>query len=201
MGGRGSAIAGAAVVAAVGVGHGVLGVGIRWEAVVTDALSIALGAWAARRWLGTLTRTYRGAARARVALAGYALWLVAWSWRPFVPSTSLHEILDEFTPGHLIPLRALSSRVDAFSAFHVAQQFLLYLPLGCLLAVWPLRQRGPWSHLWPAVWFALALELGHALIAERFLDSTNALIAISALGIGWVVVRRVGYAPYGEALA
>jgi VanZ family protein len=192
---------GAAAVAAVGVGHGVLGVSIRWEAIVTDAVSVAFGAWAARRWLGTFTRTYRGASRARVAYASYAMWLVAWSWRPFVPSTSLHEILDEFTASHLIPLRALSSRVDAFSAFHIGQQFLLYLPLGCMLAVWPLRQKGPWSNLWPAVWFTLALELGHALIAERFLDVTNALIAMAAIGIGWLVIRRLGFSPYGEAVA
>lgn len=191
--------AGAAAVAAVGIAHGVLGVSIRWEAVVTDAVSVAFGAWAARRWLGGFTRAYRGATRARVAYVFYAMWLVAWSWRPFIPSTSLHEILGEFTASHLIPLRALSSRVDAFSAFHIGQQFLLYLPLGCLLAVWPLRQKGPWSNLWPAVWFTLALELGHALIAERFLDVTNALIAIAALGIGWVVIRRLGFSPYGEA--
>jgi VanZ family protein len=193
--------AAAAAVAAVGIGHGVLGVAIRWEAIATDTLSIASGAWTARRWLGGFTRAYRGPGRARAAYAFYALWLVAWSWRPFIPSTSLHEILDEFTASHLIPLQALSSRVDAFSAFHVAQQFLLYLPLGCLLAVWPLRQRGPWSNLWPAIWLTLALELGHALIAARFLDVTNALIAISALGIGWVVIRRLGFATYGEAVS
>src|ERR1019366_4522192 len=46
---------GAAAVAAVGIGHGVLGVSIRWEAIVVDALSIAFGAWAARRWLGGFT--------------------------------------------------------------------------------------------------------------------------------------------------
>ena len=193
--------AGAVAVAAVGIAHGALGVSIRWEAIVTDALSVAFGAWAARRWLGGFTRAYRGPARARVAYAFYAMWLVAWSWRPFVPSTSLHEILGEFTASHLIPLRALSSRVDAFSALHIAQQFLLYLPLGCMLAVWPLRQKGPWSNLWPAVWFTLALELGHALIADRFLDVTNALIAIAALGIGWVVIRRSGFLPYGEAVS
>ncbi|HVT40133.1 MAG TPA: hypothetical protein VHE78_13925, partial [Gemmatimonadaceae bacterium] len=87
-----------------------------------------------------------------------------------------------------------------FSAVHIAQQFLLYLPLGAILAVWPLRLSGRWSHLWPAVALALAVEVGHIVIVDRFFDVTNALIAVAGLGIGWVVVRRSGFVPYGEAL-
>src|SRR5439155_761176 len=45
------------------------------------------------------------------------------------------------------------------------------------------------------------LERGHAVIVERTFDVTNALVACAGLGIGWIVVRRSGFAPYGEALA
>jgi len=45
------------------------------------------------------------------------------------------------------------------------------------------------------------LELGHVVIVERTFDVTNALVACAGLGIGWIVVRRSGFAPYGEALA
>jgi len=65
-----------------------------------------------------------------------------------------------------------------------------------VLAVWPLR-RPP--HLWPAVWLAVGIEAGHIVIAERFFDVTNALVACAGLGIGWLVVQRSGFAPHGEA--
>src|SRR5207253_10461764 len=59
-----------------------------------------------------------------------------------------------------------------------------------ILAVWPLRIRGRWAHLWPGVWLAVVIELGHAVIVERTFDVTNALVACAGLGIGWIVVRR-----------
>jgi len=43
--------------------------------------------------------------------------------------------------------------------------------------------------------------LGHILIADRTFDVTNALVGCAGLGIGWIVVRRSGFAPYGEAIA
>ena len=124
-----------------------------------------------------------------------------WGWRLFMPRTDPHAIAAQLAPENLVPLASLAERVDAFSALHVLQQFLLYLPLGTLLAVWPLRLRGRWAHLWPGVWLAVVLELGHVVIVERTFDVTNALVACAGLGIGWIVVRRSGFAPYGEALA
>ena len=100
---------------------------------------------------------------------------------------------------HFVPLQALAGEQDVFSALHVAQQFLLYLPLGALLAVWPLRLAGRWAHLWPALWLAVAVELGHILLADRFFDVTNALLASAGLAMGWVAVRRSGFRPYGAA--
>jgi len=197
----GVAGAGAGLALLAELGHGMLGFPIWWGAVLVRTAGVGLGAWAAQRALPALTPVLRGAARARAALFAYGGLLVLWGWRLFMPRTDPHAIAAQLAPENLVPLASLAERVDAFSALHVLQQFLLYLPLGTLLAVWPLRLRGRWAHLWPGVWLAVVLELGHAVIVERTLDVTNALVACAGLGIGWIVVRRSGFAPYGEALA
>jgi glycopeptide antibiotics resistance protein len=193
--------AGAALAFAAELVHGMFGVSIRWEAGATHAVAVAAGAWWAQRRLASLSQTLRGDTRALAAMAAYALLLVLWGWRPFVPQTDIGAIAQQLTADHLVPLASLAQRVDVFSALHVAQQFLLFLPLGCVLAVWPLRLRGRWSHLWPAVWLALGIEAGHLVIVDRYFDATNSLIAFAGLGIGWLAVRRSGFAPYGQALA
>ncbi len=196
----GVAVAGAVLSLVAELGHGALGFPIWWDAVVVRAIAVGLGAWAAQRWLAPVTQALRGGARAAGALGAYALLLVLWGWRPGVPRLHASEIADQVTLAHLVPLASLAERVDVFSALHVLQQFLLYLPLGMVLAVWPLRQTGAWAHLRPAVWLAVVIELGHLVIADRYFDVTNALIACAGLGVGWIVVRRSGYAPYGAAL-
>ena len=196
----GVAGAGAALVLVAELGHAMLGFPMWWGAVLVRAAGVGLGAWAAHRALPALTQLLRGAARARAALFAYGALLVLWGWRLFVPRTDLHAIAGQVAPENLIPLASLAQRVDAFSALHVLQQFLLYLPLGSVLAVWPLRLRGRWAHLWSGVWLAVVMELGHIFIVDRTFDVTNALVACAGLGIGWIVVRRSGFAPYAEAL-
>ncbi len=190
----------AAAAFAAELAHGPIRLAIRWEAAGAHAAALAAGAWAAARWLPALSRALRGPARARAALAAYAFLLMLWGWRPFLPELRASAIAAQVEPAHLVPLAALAGRVDVFSAAHVAQQFLLYLPLGALLAVWPLRLAGRWAHLWPAVWLTVAIEAGHIVIAGRFFDVTNALVALAGLGIGWVTVRRSGFRPYGESV-
>jgi len=197
---RGVAIVGAIGAFTLELAHGGLGVIIRWEGAATDALSLAFGAWAAARWLPAATQAFRGASRARAATYAYAALLVFWGWRPFYPRVDGDAILAQLTIPHLVPLESLADRADVFSALHVTQQFLLYLPLGALLAVWPLRKRGWWGGLKPALLLAAVLELGHLVLDDRFFDVTNALIAAAGLAIGWVVLRRSGYPVYGESL-
>jgi len=195
-------------VAAVGAGlalvaelaHGVLALSIRWEAAATHGLALGLGAWAADRRLAALTQALRGSARARAAIFAYGSLLVLWGWRPLLPETDVTAIGAQLTPARLVPLQSLAQSADVFSALHVAQQFLLYLPLGSMLAVWPLRLAGRWSHLRPALSLAAVIEAGHLVIVDRYLDVTNALVACAGLGIGWIVLRRSGFAPYGAAL-
>lgn len=194
------AVIGAACAFGAELVHGMLGLSIRWEAAATHAVAVGAGAWWAMHRLAPLSQTLRGEARALAGLAAYSLLLVLWGLRPFFPRTDLGAIAGQLTLNRLVPLASLAQRVDVFSALHVAQQFLLYLPLGCVLAVWPLRLRGRWSHLWPGVWLALGIEAGHLVIVDRYFDVTNALVACAGLGIGWLAVRRSGFRPYGEAL-
>jgi glycopeptide antibiotics resistance protein len=194
------ALVGGLLVLAAHVAHGMSGLQIRWEAATVDVLSVALGAWMARRWLSTLTLTLRDAALARAVICSYAALLLLWGWRPLLPEMRGDVILAQLTADQLVPLRSLSARVDLFSATHVVQQFLLYIPLGALLAVWPLRLKGRWAHLWPALWFAAVIELGHLVVVDRTLDTTNAMLACAGIGIGWVAAHRCGFRPLGEAM-
>jgi glycopeptide antibiotics resistance protein len=192
--------AGALIVSAAHAMHGAFGLAVRWEALATDAASIMLGAWVASRSLAPISQAYRGAARARVAIVTYVALLVLWGWRPLLPKTQLRAVADQLNPVAFTPLQSLAQRVDVFSALHVMQQFLLYVPLGALLAVWPLRSSGRLANLWPAVWLAAVIEVGHIVVADRTFDVTNFLLALAGLGIGWVCVRRCGYRRYGAAL-
>lgn len=191
---------GSALMFLVEILHGLIRLHIWWEAAVWHAAAWSFGAWAAHRWLAAMSRELRGAERARFAIVAYAMILFCWGWRPFLPETHGSLIAAQFSMDHFVPLRALAIRMDVFSALHVAQQFFLYFPLGALLAVWPLRFRGAWSHLWSGVWLAAAIELGHVVVEGRFFDITNFMIACAGLGMGWLLVRRVGFRPYGQAL-
>jgi hypothetical protein len=195
-----TALGGGALAFLLEPAHGLVGISVRWEAAVTHAIAIALGAWAAPRLLPPLTHALRGAARALAALVAYAALLVVWGWRPLIPRLDPDEIRAQFSVAQLIPMESLAVRTDVFTAMHVLQQFFLYLPIGALLAVWPLRAKGLWSGLWPSVLFAAVVELGHILIESRLFDITNALLAWAGLVVGWIIVRRSGYTPYGEAL-
>jgi glycopeptide antibiotics resistance protein len=193
-----SAIA-AVVVCGLHVVHGAFGLPIRWEAVLTDAMSILAGGWLADRSLAPLTQRYRGATRARGVIVSYAILLMIWGWRPLVPKASWEEIAAQVNVNAFLPLEGIAERVDVFSAAHVLQQFFLYVPLGALLGVWPLRRSGPWSNLLPAFWLALVIEAGHIVIEDRTFDLTNGLLVWSGLAMGWICVRQTGYRPYGEA--
>jgi len=118
-------------------------------------------------------------------------------WRPFLPQTDIDAIAAQLTTAVSCRSRRLRSAWTS-SADCTWRSSLLFLPLGSLLAVWPLRLRGGWAQLWPGVWLALAIEAGHLVIVDRYFDLTNALIACAGLGIGWLAMRRSGFRPYGE---
>ena len=87
-----------------------------------------------------------------------------------------------------------------FSVADVLILFLLFLPLGGLLAVWPLRSKGRLAGFAPAIYLAVVLEVCQIFVAGRSLDITDLLVQSAAAMVGWTVVRRAGFSPYGAQL-
>ncbi len=177
--------------------HGGLGQPVELGAVILHIVALVLGAVVAVRWLPRLTVALRGRARVSAVMIGYVAILAAWSWRPFLPEISLDSLIRKFDSNWYIPLGALNMRADFFSVVDVCNQFLLYLPLGALLAVWPWRNRGWLAGPLPAIWLACLLEVGQVMVVSRMVDITDAMIMSSGALVGWAVVRRAGYPVYG----
>lgn len=194
-----AALVGTLLCAVTEVLHGVAGEPIQLGAIVSHGGAITLGAWGAARWLPAVSTRWRGRERPRMLLLAYGVVILLWSWRPFVPELSAESIREQLQPVHWIPLAAMAQRVDLFSVTDIVTQFLLYLPLGALLAVWPLRTRGVWRGILPALYLAVVMEGGKVLVAERFMDVTHILIQVAGAAIGWIVLRRSGFPVYGES--
>jgi glycopeptide antibiotics resistance protein len=192
------AVAGTLLCAAVEVIHGVVGQPIQLGAILSHSLAIIAGAWVAAITLRDFTIQFRGRERPRLLFLAYTVLMMLWSWRPFVPELSAASISEQFSAVHWMPLRAMAQRVDLFSVADIVTQFLLYLPLGALLAVWPVKRHGPLRGILPALYLSIILELGKIVIAERFFDVTHILIQVAGAAVGWIVVRRSGFTPYGE---
>ncbi|HEX2166753.1 MAG TPA: VanZ family protein [Longimicrobiales bacterium] len=195
-----TACGGALLAALLELARGTTGQPIETGMIVAHAAGFVGGGWLAAHWLPTLTQRYRGRARPRMLVAAYIPVLLLWAWRPFVPISSMAELIASFTPGHLMPLAALAMKMDLFSAADVAISFLLYFPVGALSAVWPLRLHGRLAGVLPGIWIALAIEAGQIFVAGRFFDATDVIIGVSGLLAGWALMRRAGFRPYGEML-
>jgi len=191
-----------ALVALVGmeVAHGAIGIEIHAGAAVIHVVAVAAGAWLAAAGLPRFTRAVRGADRPRILSLAYGAFVILWATRPYRLETSFGGVVSKLTSSWWIPLRSLGERADLFSVVDVCAPFLLYLPLGALLGVWPLRRRGALAGFAPAVYLACATELGQLLIAGRTLDITDLVIQATGVAIGWVSVRRAGFRPYGVQL-
>lgn len=177
--------------------HGGLGQRVELGAILLHGVALTLGAWLASRYLPRLTMALRGRDRVLALMLVYVAVLVVWAWRPLYPEVSLAGIASKFQGDWYKPLAALSLRYDFFTVVDVCNQFLLYLPFGALLAVWPLRRHGPLAGPLPAMWVALVLETGQIMVVGRMLDVTDLMIMVSGASIGWAVVRRAGYPIYG----
>ena len=191
-------VGGCALSVAMELAHGVAGQPIELSAIAGHTVSIAIGALIGWRFLGAIVARVQGRLRAVLLLAAYALLLVGWVWRPFEPRLSLADIRIQLGYRHFIPLRVLGSSQDFFGVMEVAEQFFLYMPLGFLLAVWPLRRRGKLAHMLPALWLAAVLEVGQLLVQGRNFDVTDLLTESAAVLIAYVVARRAGYQVIGE---
>ena len=179
---------------------GMVGQPISAGALVVHAGGVAVGAWLAERILPAFTRRLRGRQRPAAFLGVYLALLVLWSWRPFTFATSVAAIQDGLAVQQFIPLMSHAVRFDVFSALDIARQFALLIPVGALLAVWPLKARGFLGGPLPGIYVAVLLELGQILVDGRHFDMTDALVGSTAVLLGWVVVRRGGLRPWGEIL-
>ena len=196
--GRRVSVAGLAVFLLAEVGHGFLGQPIQLGPLVAHGLGTALGAWAAVLWLPGLTRELRGARRPLGLLIVHAFILCLWAWRPFIPELDPHIISASLFERWWVPLASLGQRMDVFSVVDVAVGFFLYLPVGALLAVWPIATRGAFRTFLPGVYLATFTELSQLFIAGRHMDITDLFIQGAGVVIGWVVIRRAGFLPYGS---
>jgi glycopeptide antibiotics resistance protein len=180
--------------------RGLTGQPIEIGMFVIHASGLVCGAWLAAAGLPALVRRFPGRALALMLAAAYTIMLLLWRWQPFVPHTGFEAIRQSFSANHLVPLQALTMKMDLFSASVVAVGFLLHLPLGALLAVWPLRLRGWLAHMLPGIWIVAVAEAGQLLIAARYFDVTDIIIGGAGVVAGWGLMRKAGFRPRGEAL-
>ncbi|MGH7624324.1 MAG: VanZ family protein, partial [Gemmatimonadaceae bacterium] len=169
-------------------------------AALTHVVAVAAGALLAARMLPSFSRRFHGRERPALLAVAYAVTVMFWSWRPFRLQVDAPSMAEQFSAIHLVPLMALSARFDLFTVTDIIAQFLLFLPLGALVAVWPVRRAGWLRGMWPVVYLSVVLEFGKIVVAERFLDVTHVLIQCAGAGIGWALVRRAGFEQYGEIL-
>lgn len=181
------------------IAHGAMGLPILWAPPLAHTAAVFVGAVVCAWSLPSLTKALRGRYRPLFLYTLYALLLPMWSWRPFSPAP-LALIREKLGSLGLIPLAAYRERMDVFTAVDVMIPVFILVPVGALLAVWPLRQRGALSGILPGLWAAAFLEAMQILFAERYFDITDVLIQAAALLVGWWVARLAGYAPYGEAI-
>jgi len=178
--------------------HGVASMAILIGPILWHIIAVSVAAGVTAYTLPWFTERWTGARRVRLVFIAYCTVIAVWSWRPFVPELNAKSIDEQFSAIHWIPLQALAIRFDLFTVTDVITQFVLYLPLGALLAVWPLRTRGAWRNLLPAFYLSVVTELGKIVVAERFFDVTHILIQVAAAAIGWSLVRRAGFMIAGE---
>jgi len=193
-------VIGIVLAAAAELSRGALGLRMNLGAVLLHTSGMVLGAAATFRWLPGLTTKLRGRHRPLALLAVYAAVLALWSWRPFLPETDIRAILDQLSVVRLIPLHAQGWRVDVYSVADIVAPFFLFLPVGGLLAVWPLRRDGWLAGLLPGLYLAMITELGQVLIADRYFGGTDMIVQCAGVAIGWMVIRMAGYTTHGVIL-
>ena len=174
------------------VGHGFLGLRIQAGAALAHSVGVMVGALATALWLPSLTRVFRGRSRPMALLAVYGLVLALWALRPYLPVTSLESIGEKLASPWWIPLGLIRQRFDMFGVVDVSATFLLYMPLGALLAVWPLARTGWLAFIWPVAYLALVTEVTQLFVLGRWMDVTDPMLQIAGAAVGWAVLRRAG---------
>jgi glycopeptide antibiotics resistance protein len=191
---------GVALCLAAELSRGTIALRMSGGAFLLHSLAIALGALAAAKWLPVMSRQLRGRERPLALAAIYAVCLLLWSWQPYLLETDFQAIAEQLSLGRLVPLNAHGWRVDVYSVADIVAPFFLFLPVGGLLAVWPLRRAGWLAHLLPGLYLAVGTELGQVLVVDRFFGGTDLIVQCAGVAIGWMVVRMAGYTTHGVIL-
>jgi glycopeptide antibiotics resistance protein len=193
--------AGTVLLAAAEIAHGAIRQPLDPGAFSIHAASVLAGAAVAALWLAPAFRSAPERERVSAALIGYGVVTMVWAWRPFYLVLRPDLITEQFSLPHLIAMRSFVERRDLFTVTDVIAQTLIFVPIGALVAVWPLRGRGPLRGVLPLIYLSIVLESGKSLVAGRYVDVTHILIQSAGATMGLLLVRRTGYAIRGELLS
>lgn len=160
--------------------------------------ALSAGALAGALLLPRIARNLRGRERPQLLFAVYAIVVVFWYLRPYVPQTDPSAWLDQLSSHWWMPMAFAVARLDLFSIIDVTNVFFLFLPLGGLLAVWPFRRQGPWGGILPGLWLAAGVELCQLFVVGRYIALADILVATAAVWTGSVLIRRAGFPVRGE---
>lgn len=180
--------------------HAPLGVPIGLGSLLANITGVSLGAWATGRWLSDFSQNVRGADRPRILLSAYAILMMLWAWRPYLPEFNPIQYAEKLHSPWWLPLAMSGRWNDLYSIIDVSVPFFAGVPAGALLAVWPLRRTGLLRSALPGIYLALVLEAGQLFIVGRAPDITDFLVAAAGVAMGWLCLRRAGFQPYGELL-
>lgn len=194
-----AAAGGFVVMLAAEIGHGAVSHPIELGPALVHGAGFAVGAAAAGRWLPAIPSRLRGRTGTLLLVGVYAALALLWTSRPFDVALDPLLLGRELGLQRFVPMSSYGLRGDLYGVATVGKLFLLYLPLGALLAVRPLRRGGPLGGVLPALYVAGAGELSHIVIATRFFDVTDLLVACAGAAVGWAMIRRAGFgAPAGR---
>ncbi len=193
-----AAFVSSALVVAAEIARGAVSLAIDGGPILVHVAALAAGAAAGALLLPKVAKHLRGAERPQLLFAVYSGLVALWFLRPYMPETRPSAWLAELSGDWWMPMTFAAARMDLFSVLDVTTVFFLFLPLGGLLAVWPLRRTGGWSGIAPALVLALCVEVAQLFVIGRTLALADMLIAAAAAWSGWVVVRRSGFPVRGE---
>lgn len=197
---RWTAVGGTALAVAGEAAHLFLAEPVVLGAVIVHAGAVAAGGWLAGWRLPAMTRSWHGRMRPLLFLAAYVIILALWTWRPFDLQVRPGALAHSISWRRLVPMASLDARSDLYTVSDVAVAFFLFVPVGIVLAAWPLKREGSLSGLLPAFVLAVALEAGQVFVAYRYVDITDAIETFAGAAVAWAVLREAGYPIRGTLL-
>jgi VanZ family protein len=195
-----AAVTTSCLVVATEIAHGALSLAIRGGPIAVHVVSLAVGALGAIWLLPWIANNFRGRERPQLLYLVYTLILLPWFFRPYVPRFSPGAWMEELTGRWWLPMIYATSRMDVFSVIDVTNMFFLFVPVGCLLAAWPLRSAGRLVGIVPGLVLVVVLEGMQIFVAGRTMAIADMLIGMAGVWAGWVMIRMAGFPVRGTTL-